>query len=99
MRGVLPRLTHFRQPIGRRTVGAPPLTASMSADLTIRRERPDQPAVVALLNRGLALAALETGGGQIKGAKLRERCGYALCAPFGGYPDNSGLSLFMAKPL
>jgi putative acetyltransferase len=45
---------------------------------------------------GLPLAMLETGRDQHEAIKLYERCGYARCAPFAGYPDN-GLSLFMSK--
>jgi len=49
-------------------------------------------------DQGLVRAALETGRHQLEAVKLYERCGYARCAPFAGYPDN-GLSLFMAKSL
>jgi putative acetyltransferase len=47
---------------------------------------------------GLAWARLETGRHQTEALRLYERCGYAPCAAFGGYPDN-GLSVFLAKPL
>jgi putative acetyltransferase len=47
---------------------------------------------------GCLQAVLETGRDQHEAVRLYERCGYTLCPPFGGYPDN-GLSLFMAKPL
>ena len=47
---------------------------------------------------GLNLALLETGRDQHEAVRLYERCGYALRAAFGGYPDN-GLSLFYQKQL
>jgi putative acetyltransferase len=51
-----------------------------------------------LRGQGLRRAFLETGRDQREAVRLYERCGYARCAAFGGYPDN-GLSVFMAKPL
>jgi putative acetyltransferase len=51
-----------------------------------------------LIDDGVALARLETGGEQRAAVKLYERCGYRRCAAFGGYPDN-GLSLFYEKRL
>jgi putative acetyltransferase len=50
----------------------------------------------ALRREGITLALLETGRDQREAVRLYERCGYAPCGPFGGYPDN-GLSLFMSK--
>lgn len=52
----------------------------------------------AMRSEGLALALLETGGEQHEAVRLYERRGYALRAPFAGYPDN-GLSRFYAKRL
>jgi putative acetyltransferase len=48
--------------------------------------------------QGMALARLETGAQQTEAVRLYERCGYARCGAFGGYPDN-GLSLFFEKRL
>jgi putative acetyltransferase len=47
---------------------------------------------------GSRLAVLETGAAQTQAVRLYRRSGYALRAPFGGYPDN-GLSLFFEKRL
>jgi putative acetyltransferase len=51
-----------------------------------------------LQHEGFAQARLETGRDQVQAVKLYERCGYAPCGAFGGYPDN-GLSVFYAKAL
>jgi putative acetyltransferase len=48
--------------------------------------------------QGVGLARLETGEAQREAVRMYERCGYARCAAFGGYPDN-GLSLFFEKAL
>ena len=47
---------------------------------------------------GYGLARLETGRHQLEAVRLYKRCGYASCAPFGGYPDN-GQSIFYGKAL
>ena len=52
----------------------------------------------ALRGQGIAQALLETGRDQAEALRLYRRAGYAVRAPFGGYPDN-GLSVFMVKPL
>jgi putative acetyltransferase len=52
----------------------------------------------ALRSQGIAQALLETGRDQAEALRLYRRAGYAVHAPFGGYPDN-GLSVFMAKTL
>lgn len=52
----------------------------------------------ALSARGLALSLLETGRDQREAVRLYERCGYAVRAAFGGYPDN-GLSVFYQRQL
>jgi putative acetyltransferase len=51
-----------------------------------------------LRDEGVGLAMLETGRDQHAAVRLYERCGFAQCAAFGGYPEN-GLSLFMEKHL
>jgi len=52
----------------------------------------------ALRSQGVTQALLETGRDQAEALRLYRRAGYAVRAPFGGYPDN-GLSVFMAKTL
>ena len=49
-----------------------------------------------LRDDGIVWALLETGAEQTAAVRLYQRCGYALRAPFGSYPDN-GLSLFFCK--
>lgn len=51
-----------------------------------------------LRSEGIELARLETGSRQTQAVRLYERCGYAACAVFGGYPDN-GVSVFYGKAL
>lgn len=51
-----------------------------------------------LHSQGVRQARLETGRDQVQAVRLYERCGYAACGAFAGYPDN-GLSLFMHKRL
>ncbi len=86
----------------------------MSDRTVIRRERPDQPEVVALLADLDAYlgslyepgakhlldvqALLETGRRQVQAVPQYKSCGHAPCAAFAGCPDN-GLSVFYAQAL
>lgn len=48
---------------------------------------------------GFKLAKLETGIAQPEALGLYRAMGYALCAPFGDYPTDDPLSVFMQKRL
>lgn len=46
---------------------------------------------------GIDRALLETGPPQVEAIRLYTRCGYEVRGAFGGYPDDTGASVFMEK--